>query len=199
MLLMTERRTPAQRHLARYMAYRAAAWKHLSPQGTKWKVLVERTGIDKGTFASIVKGRSSSQKLAMKLASSIGPAPLESFLRLAEAWGEAFPSWKAEDPVADPVTHLSLSTEDRWAEMAQIYTTQLIRAGRAVHLLEDDATESMVQAAMDLAWADNPEGSARFAMTAREWQVEIEQKLKRILRGSGERPSAPKIKIARKV
>ncbi len=196
---MTEQRTVHQRNLARYMAYRVAAWVQMNPQESPWKALSALTKIHKSDMSHIHYGQSSSQKQAMKLSKTLGPAPLEAFLALAEAWAIEYPSWQPGDPIAQPVTHISLSSEDRWAEMAQYMPPRLIRAGRAVLLLEETATEAMVQDAMSLAWSDYKDDLGHATdMTARNWQTVIELKLQRIMRGSGERESARQIKIVRK-
>lgn len=193
---MTAQRSAEQRNLKRYMAYRVAAWVQQNPT-LSWKGLGELTKIHKSDISHLHYGESSSQKIAMKLARTIGPSPLESFLALSEEWAKTYPDWQPEDPLPDPLTHITLSVDGRWADMAHRYPMTLIRAARAKQLLEDPEVEQQIFMAMEDAWDACRGLPGCAAMSANEWFAEINIALDRTRRGGSglQRLSEPKIKL----
>jgi hypothetical protein len=200
--LMAGRRTPEQQNVARYLAYRVAAWKAMHP-GAKDIALANLLGIHKGDLTHLRDGDTSSDKKAMIFSKVLGPRPLEAFLDLAQKWAAAFPEWQPNSEVPDPPPYVELDTEGWWSEVAAIYPQRLLKAGRLVVVMLDeeiaDETGEVIQRAVDLAWKDNREMPGVADFSTEKWVEEVKRYVRRVLQGSGVRRSSGKIKNAPEV
>lgn len=195
---MAGRRTPKQKNLARYMAYRVAAWKVMNP-GAKEATLAKLLGLYKGDVTHLRDGTTSSDKKAMLMSKVLGPRPLEVFQDLSEKWAAAFPDWAPNMPAPDPPPFVVLDSDGWWSEVAALYPPKLLKAGRiVVAMLDDEIAESgdVIQRAVELTWKDNREQAGSADYSTEKWVEEVKRYVRRVQQGSGVRRSSGKIKSA---
>lgn len=171
--------------LGRYFAYRVAVWKHQNPD-TDYAVLAELLGVERPVLTSFLQGKNSSHRRVAAFAAAIGPQSEDEFKRLAKAWAEQYPHWKAEDPLPEPITHTGDPLESSPEGDSPVHSEAFREAAR--HLIGlARCSPDEARAAATLAWEQNQ------GLSDEDWYWwlgKMRDKLKQIQQGSGKRPSS---------